>query len=176
MLLWDLHRFYLFLSAKEITVTFVLTLEYMELSPHHLLLLLLQKFCCMKGCCQNIRISLFQVKRDFLSWPAVFKAGQDVCSSPSALLDHLPAMLGAGFFPRCEVSYPQPSLDGGPQTPNDVWLYSEAKCLVQREDLLRAAVCKKGHGSVGVGSSLRRGGRYPGIRSFPSSHKSASHT
>ena len=148
----------------------------MELSPHHFLLLLLQKFCCMKDCCQNIRISLFQVRRDFLSWPSVFKVGPDVCSSPSASLDHLPAMHGAGFSSRCEVSYPQPSLDGGPQAPDDVWLYSEAKCLVQREDLSRATVCRKGHGRVGVESFLRRGRYYQGIRSFPSSHKSASHT
>lgn len=82
MLIWDLHRLYLFLSVKGITMTFVLTLEYMELSPHHLLLLLLQKFCCMKGCCQNIRISLFQVRRDFLSWPAVFKAGRMFAVAP----------------------------------------------------------------------------------------------
>lgn len=42
-------------------MTFVLTLEYMDLGPHNLLLLL-QKFCSVKGCCRNIQTSLFQVQ------------------------------------------------------------------------------------------------------------------
>ena len=56
-------------------MTFVLTLEYIELGPHHLLLPLLQKFCCTKGCCQNIQISLFQVREDFPSFLLVLKRG-----------------------------------------------------------------------------------------------------
>lgn len=45
-------------------MTYVLTLEYMELGPRNLLLLLLQEFCTVMSCCQNIRTFLFQVRQD----------------------------------------------------------------------------------------------------------------
>ena len=75
---------YFIINKKNNSLTLVLTLEYTELGPHHHLLFLLQKFCCMKGCCRNTRISLFQVREDVPS--CCFIKGEECCSGPSALL------------------------------------------------------------------------------------------
>ncbi|KAB0405748.1 hypothetical protein E2I00_001589 [Balaenoptera physalus] len=67
------------------------------------------------------------------------------------------AKISRFLYSRCWVSYPWKSPDGGPQTSGEVWLHSEAKCVLQRGDLSRATLFSKGRGRVEVESLPRRG-------------------